>query len=334
MSESTGLRDVAALAGVSAKTVSNVMHGRHHKVSAATRARVEAAIAELDYRPNLPARRLREGRTRVVRVALPDPLMPYFAELTQHIVESAHARDHRVVIDPSALRRQPEPRRAGGPRPWVADGLIASPVTDWAPSDTPVILLGEEALGVPGDHVLVDNVAAARMATEHLVGRGRRRIATIGATPDPAVRMSRLRFRGYADALRAADLAVDPRLHLGCARYHAEDGARATAALLDRGVPFDGLFCSTDLLALGALYTLRARGIRVPEEVAVVGIDGIDQARYAAPSLTTVVPDKAQIARLAVDTLLRRIDAPSRPAPREQHAGLAMAVRESSGRTR
>src|SRR5690606_3577883 len=101
VSESTGLRDVAALAGVSAKTVSNVMHGRHHKVSAAARARVEAAIAELDYRPNLPARRLREGRTRVVRVALPDPLMPYFAELTQHIVESAHARDHRVVIDPS-----------------------------------------------------------------------------------------------------------------------------------------------------------------------------------------------------------------------------------------
>jgi len=179
-------------------------------------------------------------------------------------------------------------------------------------------------------------VAAARDATTHLVSLGRRRIAAIGDQRHvPAGRTAHLRLAGYQRALAEAGLPFDERLVLPADYYHRSNGAESMARLLALDEPPDAVLCFADLLALGALRTLLAAGRRVPEDVALVGFDDIEDSRFSTPTLTTVRPDKQQIARLAVSFLLSRIadglDAP----PREVQVGYELAVRESTtGRPR
>src|ERR687888_1499957 len=282
------LKDVAERAGVSIKTVSNVVNGYLH-VRADTRDRVERAIRELQYRPNLSARSLRAARSGVVALALPELDVPYFAELARHIVAAAETRGWTVLIDQTEGSRERERIVVDGIRRELIDGLIFSPLaltaSDLAErSDaTPMVLLGERIGGddLVADHVVVDNVAAARTAVTHLVDLGRRRIAAIGAQRIASGVTARLRLRGYRAALRKAGLPQDPSLVRQADAYHRADGAAAMAALLELPEPPDAVFCFNDLLALGALRTLLQRGVRVPEDVALVGFDDIEDGRYA-----------------------------------------------------
>ena len=179
------LSDVAARAGVSVKTVSNVANGYLH-VKPETRERVQAAIDDLNYRPNLSARSLRQGRSGVIALAVPALDMPYFAELTRAVVEAAAERGWTVLVDQTDGLRERELEVASGLRGHLIDGLILSPVglevdeLERSKEDTPLVLLGEKIAGGPVDHVAVDNVEAARLATDHLLGLGRRRVAAIG----------------------------------------------------------------------------------------------------------------------------------------------------------
>ncbi|HWB34676.1 MAG TPA: substrate-binding domain-containing protein, partial [Rugosimonospora sp.] len=179
------------------------------------------------------------------------------------------------------------------------------------------------------DHVMIDNVAAARLATGHLIGLGRRRIAAIGDQPEETRQTARLRTQGYREALSANNIPLDERLVRPTAYFHRADGAAAMAALLALPEPPDAVFCYNDLLALGALREMLRRGVRVPEDVALVGFDDIEDGRYATPSLSTISPDKAQIARYAVDLLLRRLDGDDSPAV-EISADYQLMVREST----
>jgi DNA-binding LacI/PurR family transcriptional regulator len=335
------LKDVAERAGVSIKTVSNVVNGYAH-VKPDTRQRVEQAIQELQYRPNLSARSLRAARSGVIALALPELDVPYFAELARHIVTAAEQRGWTVLIDQTEGSRDRERVVAAGIRRELIDGLIFSPLAltradlTQRSDSTPLVLLGELIIGenLIADHVMVDNVAAARQATGHLVRLGRRRIAAIGTQAVPSGVTARLRLRGYREALDAAGFVVDPSLLRPAAAYHRADGAAAMAALLDLPQPPDAVFCFNDLLALGALRTLLGRGIRVPDDVALVGFDDIEDGRYATPSLTTVRPDKEQIARLAVELLADRLAGDRQTPPRELVAAHRLEIRESTaGRT-
>lgn len=331
------LKDVAERAGVSIKTVSNVVNGYAH-VRPDTRRRVEEAIRELQYRPNLSARSLRAARSGVVALALPELDVPYFAELARHIVTAAEQRGWTVLIDQTEGSRERERVVADGIRRELIDGLIFSPLaltaTDLArrSDSTPMVLLGERIGGehLTADHVMVDNVAAAREATGHLVGLGRRRIAAIGAQAVPSGVTARLRLRGYGEALRRAGIEADPDLVRPATAYHRADGAAAMAALLDLPEPPDAVFCFNDLLALGALRTLLRAGVRVPEQIALVGFDDIEDGRYATPTLTTVRPDKEQIARLAVGLLADRLAGDRHTPPRELVAAHRLEIREST----
>jgi len=331
------LKDVAERAGVSIKTVSNVVNGYLH-VRADTRDRVERAIRELQYRPNLSARSLRAARSGVVALALPELDVPYFAELARHIVAAAETRGWTVLIDQTEGSRERERVVVDGIRRELIDGLIFSPLALTAGdlagrSDaTPMVLLGERIGGsdLVADHVVVDNVAAARAATSHLVELGRRRIAAIGAQQVASGVTARLRLRGYRAALRRAGLGFDESLVRPAPAYHRADGAAAMAALLDLPEPPDAVFCFNDLLALGALRTLLRSGVRVPEDIAVVGFDDIEDGRYATPTLSTVKPDKAEIARLAVELLADRLAGDRDTAPRELVAGHELVIREST----
>jgi DNA-binding LacI/PurR family transcriptional regulator len=335
------LKDVAERAGVSIKTVSNVVNGYVH-VRPDTRSRVQQAIRELQYRPNLSARSLRAARSGVVALALPELDVPYFAELARHMVTAAEQRGWTVLIDQTEGSRDRERVVADGIRRELIDGLIFSPLAltgaDLAErsDSTPMVLLGERIGGedLIADHVMVDNVAAARQATRHLVDLGRHRIAAIGIQAVPSGETARLRLRGYRKALNQADIDVEPALLRPATAYHRADGAAAMAALLDLPEPPDAVFCFNDLLALGALRTLLGRGVRVPEDVALVGFDDIEDGRYATPSLTTVRPDKEQIARLAVELLADRLAGDRHTPPRELVADHRLEIRESTtGRT-
>lgn len=331
------LKDVAARAGVSIKTVSNVVHGYQH-VRPDTRQRVEQAIAELQYRPNLSARSLRAARSGVIALAVPELDAPYFAELARYVVAEAEARGWTVLIDQTEGSRERERVVTGGIRPELIDGLIFSPLALTAADlaertdTTPMVLLGERLTGSApvADHVLIDNVAAAHAATEHLVSLDRTRIAAIGAQRVPAGVTARLRLRGYQRALHDAGLVADPDLIHDAPRYHRADGARAMARLLAAADPPDAVFCFNDQLALGALRVMLQHGVRVPEDIALVGFDDIEDGRYSTPTLTTIRPDKARIAEYAVDLLARRLGAEAVPEPTERQAGCELVAREST----
>jgi DNA-binding LacI/PurR family transcriptional regulator len=330
---SASMKDVAARAGVSVKTVSNVINGA--RVAAATRERVQHAIADLGYRPNISARNLRRGRTGILALAVSEVDVPYFAELARLIVDTAEEHGYTILIDQTGGDPKREQYVIDGMGARLVDGVVFSPVAmdrlDIArrADTTPLVLLGERVSAGPADHVAIDNVAAARTATAHLAGLGRRRIAAIGAQPH-AQGTSRMRESGYRMALEDAGIAVEESLIIPARQYHRRDGAEAAAYLTELEHPPDAVFCFNDTLALGAMRALYDRGYRIPEDVAVVGFDDIDDGRYNVPSLTTISPDKAGIARSALRLLLDRIEAVDSP-PREVTVSHELRVRESSG---
>lgn len=331
------LSDVAVAAGVSVKTVSNVVNG-HVNVAPHTRARVQTAIDDLRYRPNLSARSLRQGRSGVIALALPELDTPYFAELVGFVVDAARAHGLTVLVDQTDGRLDSERFAMSGFQGHLIDGLILSPVAmggaDIAErsNETPLVLLGEKLGSGAADHIAIDNEAAASMATRHLLGLGRRRVAAIGDQPDSAdgSRVAELRRKGYEQALGQYDVAAEERLVASVLAFRRADGAAAMAQLLDSGPAPDAVFCFTDTLALGALRTLADRRIAVPDDVAVIGLDDIEDGRFSVPTLSTLAPDKAQIARRAVQLLRERLEAGRSAPPREIRADVALVAREST----
>jgi len=333
------LEDVAKLAGVSAKTVSNVVNDYVH-VRPATRAKVQDAIALLGYRPNVVARNLKNGRSGVIALAVPELDAPYFAELAHHVVQAAMDRGWTVLVDETgqiqdrAVRAR-ERSVVAGIREHLIDGVILNPLAlDDADVErygsVPLVLLGERLGSQLADHVAIDNEAAAAAATRHLIGTGRRRIAVVGAQPPPFGHSARLRLRGYRDALVEAGIRYDPALVVPVLDWRRQPGYDAVATLLALPEPPDAVFCFNDLLALGVLRGLADAGLRVPEDVAVAGFDDIEESRFSVPSLTTVAPDKRAIARHAVEHLARRLE-PGTWTPEEVRVGWTLEVRGSTG---
>ncbi|QFZ20199.1 LacI family DNA-binding transcriptional regulator [Saccharothrix syringae] len=335
MREAT-LRDVALLAGVSPRTVSNVVNG-YARVTEHTRAKVERAIDELGYRPNVLARNLANGRSGQIAVVVPYLDTPYFAELLQAIIPRARDRGYNVLIDQTDgdPDHERELIRRGG-RALLFDGMIFSPLglaqDDLADGDPelPLVVLGERVSNGVFDHVGIDDVAASREATAHLIGLGRRRVAAIGDQPYPTGEAAQLRTCGYRRAHEDAGLPVDESLVIRTPRFNRADGSGAMRHLLDRDDPPDAVFCYSDLVALGALHVVLERGLRVPEDVALIGYDDIEEGRYSNPPISTISPDKVAIAATAVDRVLDRIGSEERLPGIEVRAAHRLIARRST----
>jgi DNA-binding LacI/PurR family transcriptional regulator len=328
------IKDVAALAGVSWKTVTNVVHERSN-VAPATRARVLAAIEELDYHPDIAGRSLRRGRSHALTLVAPDIVNPYFSMLVEAVFAAADKRGYAVFVETAGRRPVEEERAASSLLRFAFDGAIFSP-TYTSPAELtrlaarmPVVLVGENTAGTGLDVVAIDNVAAARDVTAHLVEAGRRRIAFLGHRPAGPPQPGGQRIDGYSAALRAAGIAPDPGLLVDVSDFTMHDGAEAIARLISERADVDGLVCANDLLAIGALHALRRAGLQVPEDVAVTGWDDTPQAAYTHPTLTTVRPDLAALAAAAVGRLVDRIEQPGGP-PESIVVPYQIVVRESS----
>lgn len=334
------LQDVAERAGVSIKTVSNVVNGKG-TIKPATRERVQQALADLQYRPNVAARHLRRGASGMIAVALPELTQPYFAEVASELVRAAKARHLTVLLAQTDGLAESERAISDGLDMPLMDGLVMSPLALTAEDlrhrldSTPIVLLGEHVgIDSPFPHVAIDNRRAARTATAHLAQIGRRRIAAIGAKradgPNAtSAETAELRLDGYRAGLADAGLPWRDELVAPVADFHRADGALAMHRLLDLAEPPDAVFCFNDLLALGALRALRDRGLTAPDDVAVIGIDDIEEGRFSTPALSTVAPDKRAIAEAAID-LLMSLRGAAEPSPLHAVAGHRLVAREST----
>ncbi|NYI40090.1 LacI family DNA-binding transcriptional regulator [Demequina lutea] len=331
------LHDVAKLAGVSFKTVSNVVNDHPH-VREATRVRVQAAIDELRYQPNVSARHLRSGRSGVIGLAVPELSLAYFAQLADEVIQAAEKRGLVVLIEQTGGDRDRELEVLRSPRLQLIDGLLFSPlglgIDDAAlvDIDTPLVLLGERIFHGPADHVTMRNVEAAQAATEHLIGLGRQRIAVLGAHEGEVIGSAGLRLTGYRQALDAAGIPFDESLVAHVGLWHRANGAEGMRRLLADGAQFDGLFAMSDELALGAMRMLQEAGLVIPSDVAIVGFDDIDEGRYSIPSLSTIDPGRSEIAETAIDVLMDRIGekGKAKREPEESLSAFRLVVRESS----
>lgn len=305
------VKDVARRAGVSPKTVSNVMNGIV-PVSAPTRLRVEQAMQELDYVPNLSARGLRNGRSGVIALALPDLATPFSAEIAQSIVEVAHEQGWSVQIEETGSDPQREQELMTRARSNLIDGLILNPVVldesavKVGVALPPVVLLGEVTQEL-ADRVYVDSFAAARDMTLALAKSGRRRIAVLGVNRRRRSATAIQRTQGYEAALQILGIPRDESLLIPCGPWTPGSAAEALTRYLDSNPLPEALFCFTDSLAIGALNALWKRGVRVPDDIAVAGFDDVMDGRYAVPSLTTVSFDKRTIATEALRLLTARM---------------------------
>lgn len=307
------MHDVARAAGVSLKTVSNVLND-YEFIRDSTRQRVEAAIKELGYEANLTARSLRSGKTRMLGLVLSDLSVPYYAELASRLMTVAAEAGYRVLVEQSSAGAANELAALQGPFRQLTDGLLLTPLAldpevILAKRGTkPLVLLGEQVVDPRLDLVTMKNYEAAQAVTAHLLAGGRRRIAVLGAEAGDDAGSAGLRLNGYRAALAAAGVPFDPALVVPC-EWRRDGGAAAVAALHDRGITFDAVFGLNDVVALGAMHELLVRGVKVPDRVAVAGFDDIGEASYASPSLTTVSPGMDEIARRSLQLLLDRINA-------------------------
>ncbi len=329
------MRDVARHAGVATRTVSNVVNNYPY-VSDQMRSKVQAALDELNYKPNLMARGLRQGRTGNITLLVPFITVPYFGEIAHEVVEYASPLGCTVLIDETGGQPDRElalldvAARSG----WV-DGILLSSqglhgrALANVHTDVPIVLLGERTAKTTMDHVGIDNVKAAGDATRHLLRSGCTRIAAIGGKPTLTDMTSRLRLKGYQAALKEAGLPHDNQLYIQTPSYTRRDAAPAIRQLLSFPHPPDGIFCFSDELAIGALRELHEQGIPVPESCKIVGFDDIDETKYSIPTLTTIRPDKTTIAKTALTMLLERV-AGFHDQTRDVIVDYQLVIRESS----
>jgi DNA-binding LacI/PurR family transcriptional regulator len=323
------MSDVARHAGVSQRTVSNVVNNYVH-VAPATRARVQASLDALGYRPNTAARRLRTGRTGTVTLAVPTFRERYFADLAEAVVIAARDRGTTVLVETTGGRKETELELLRGGGEVLTDGVIMSAVAlgrTEQRSAHPVVLIGDREPGSTIDHVGIKNREAAQAAVTHLLDTGRQRILLLGANHGPK-RSYQLRRQGYQAALKKHGIALDPDLLVDC----DWTTTAAAAAIVKRfeDLKPDGIFAMNDSAGLGALHALRRAGVDVPGDVSVIGFDDIVESGLSTPTLSTVAPLLDEIAASALDLLEEQLAEDH--VPRHRMAGYELRIRESTTR--
>jgi DNA-binding LacI/PurR family transcriptional regulator len=282
----------------------------------------------------------RATRTGLIALAVPHLEEPYFAELGSRLVRGADERGLAVLIVQSEGDHAREVDVANGVGLPPVDGLIHIPrsltVADLTrrTAPGPLVLLGEHIQVSPFTHITIDNRAAARTATEHLLTVGYRKIAFIGRRDSRPSDAADRRHAGYLEALDAAGVRIDPALTAQVDAFTSDEGERVAAQVVSSVPDLDGIVCSNDSIALGALAALHAAGRRVPDDVAVIGIDDIRAARFAVPALSTIAPDHEQLVDAAFTELERQLTSPPGADLPVRHVtvGARLVLRASTAR--
>ncbi|MFH8253262.1 LacI family DNA-binding transcriptional regulator [Microbacterium sp. B2969] len=341
MAQRVTLSDVARAAGVGMATVSRAM-GDHPDVSSSTRERIRAVAHELGYRPSVAARALRSGGFRAISVIVPDNQWGWWEPVAHACVETAAEAGYQVLVHP-----------VGGGEGGLAgaiDGLSNVPTEGVIVISVPDQKSVREAcdrIGIPGvaiddssadicfPSISADNYAGAREVIEHLIETGRSRVVFVrprlsgGAPVWGDAFYLQERERAYRDVLAEAGLEIDESLIIDTAFDETAPGCPELGELLDRDVAVDAIFCSFDQLAATVLRELAARGLRVPEDIAVAGFDDERTAVLVTPQLTTARQPYAEMGRTAADLLLQSL-AETAPPVRRYEFPTQLVVRAST----
>lgn len=331
------IRDVAEMAGVSVGTVSNVLN-RPHLVSVATRARVDAAISQLGFVRNGAARALRVGESRVVGALVLDIANPFFTDVARGMEDRLNADGRLLMLGSSDSDPERASRQLTLLREQDLHGLVVTPtgplteLQHLRDGTTPVVLLDRDDVDRTFCSVSVDGVHGGRLAGEHLIAEGHRRIAFLNGTDDTQACVDRrtgLRLACEDAGLDPGEVIVESTVQ----RLNSASGEVAAGAVLDGHADVTAIACVNDLVALGALRALAEHGVSVPGDVAVIGYDDIDVASSLATPLSTIRQPRYALGRSAADLLLQE----ARESTAHEHQRLRfrpeLVVRASSSRS-
>ncbi len=312
------LKDVAARAKVSTATVSRVING-DERVLLETRHRVQKAIKELNYRPSRVAQRLRsKGKeSKLIGLVLPDIENPFYVDMIRGIEVTAYDQGYSVIIGNFSQNKARSEMYIDILKAEGVNGFIVAPVTnqdakvmELIKSGYQVTCVDRDIEGVEVDSVKVNNEEAAYGAIKHLISLGHKRIGHVGGQWD--IPTTRARLAGYKRALQESGIPVEEELIITRASDF-QSGVEATANFLDTEHPPTALFTGNNLLTLGALRTIHARELKIPEDIAIVGFDDMYWSESLNPPLTAVRQDGFEIGRRATELLLNRVAEPDRP---------------------
>lgn len=330
------LRDVARRAQVSPATVSRVINDYAH-VRPHLRDRVLKAVSLLGYHPDQVARSLAKRETQTIGLIVADITNPFYAETARAIVEKVGDRGYHVILCNTDNRPSINKEYIGVLRQRRVDGMILGSVGLRDPlvealvkTQYPCLMYNRRLRSGRGNYIVLDNVRGSYELTRHLLQLGHRRIGFISGLPDMSVSAERL--LGYRKALRDAGIAVEPRLiRPGAWRKGVAESA-ATDLLKGRGHP-TGIVAANDLMALGAMQAAEDLGLRVPQDVAVVGFDDIAVAGHRRIQLTTMAQPAGEIGRLVAEGILEIIRDPRRFArePLQQVLIPTLVIRRTCG---
>jgi LacI family transcriptional regulator len=313
----TTIRDVANRAEVSTATVSRVVNG-NRPVHPDIRERVLKAVEELDYRPNYLARGLRQSNTRMVGLIVPDNSNPFYAELARAIEDAGFAAGYSVILCNSDLSEEKQQAYIDVLLSHQVDGMILinmqlpplKSIERMAAENVPTILANIDE-PVPGmDQVIVAHHQGGCLAGQYLLRLHHRRIGCITISPPLSYVTSRI--TGFRQALVEAGIELTTEdFVIGNGRY--ESGCQAMQELLQRRPDLTAVFVFNDLMALGAINALHAQGIRVPEDISIIGYDNVAYASIFDPALTTIAQPITAIGQECIARLLERIQQPEKP---------------------
>ena len=326
------VKDVAALAGVSSSTVSNYLN-HPHVLGEASAAKVRDAIEQLGYVPNESARQLRAGSSKALALILLDAWLPYFHELSRGVEDVAREEGWSLFFSNSNRDASLERRNIDMFEAHRVQGIVIYPLEDVVPrleqlADRGIrsVVVGPIPESPTVGSVLFDDRGGGRLAGEHLLSIGRRRILFLGA---PSVSQSNDRLLGLRDAVTAAGMTADD---IDVPHLTTEDGLDVGARIAEMPAAErpDAIFAANDMVAIGVLTQLLRRGIRIPEEIALVGFDDVAQAHQSVVPLTSVRQPGYEIGRAAGAALIRQLSDPTAELPAPTPFAAELVVREST----
>jgi DNA-binding LacI/PurR family transcriptional regulator len=327
------MRAVAELAGVSTATVSRVLNNYPH-IRDDVRRTVLDAIAELEYKPNRVAQRLRATSSRLIGIVVTDISNPFFNTIMASIEGEFFNHGFSVLMSNTAADPQKELGYLSMMENEGVAGLVIAPtsenvdrVAELAEAGLPIVVIDRRMTSGKVDMVLADNVAGAQTAVEHLIALGHTRVGHIGGPVH--LTSGRERYQGYQQAMDNAGLAISPNLvRLGNHLY--ESGYSCALDLLDSADPPTALFIANNMMTLGALNAIHDRGRRIPHDIAIVGFDDMPWSTSLNPPLTAVAQPTLEIGYRAASMLLERIEQPDL-SPRMEVLPTTLVVRASCG---